>query len=147
MPGLVHGLGGRVELGVHVGHRLHDPGGDRERALLTVQELAEQPRRQVVTEFVALFLVQLVPLAGPVDRAELLGLLHHVRRVHRDRPVDPLGRVPLLVLAALVQVQQAGSAAVVVPVEPGGPGRRHVPGALLDGADVVIVGAHGTLPE
>ncbi|MFF3948099.1 DsbA family protein [Streptomyces sp. NPDC001902] len=33
MPGLVHDLGGRVELGVHVGHRTDDPGGADHGAL------------------------------------------------------------------------------------------------------------------
>ena len=134
VPRLVHGLGGRVELGVHVGHRLHDPRRDRQRALLAVQELAEQPRGQVMTELVPLLLGQHLPLPRPVDRAELLGLLHHVGRVDRDRPVDPLGRVPLLVLAALVQVEQPLPAVVVLPAEPGGSGRGHVPGAGLERA-------------
>jgi hypothetical protein len=48
VPGLVHGLGGGVELGIHLGHGLHDPGGHGQRALLTVQELAEQPGAKVV---------------------------------------------------------------------------------------------------
>jgi len=63
VPRLVHGLGRRVELGVHVGHGLDDPRGHRQRSLLTVQELAEQPGRQVMAEVGALGFGQDVPLA------------------------------------------------------------------------------------
>src|SRR6185312_10686224 len=91
-------------------------------------------------------LVELLPLGRAVDRAELLGLLHDVRGIDRDRPVDPLGRVPLLVLAALVEVEQPPPAVVVLPAEPGGPRGGHVPGAGRDRGGVVVVGAHGGLP-
>src|SRR5258706_14700569 len=111
-----------------------------------MQELAEQPGGQVVAQLVPLLLRQLVPLSRSVDRAELLGLIHNVGRVDRDRPVDPLGRVPLLVLAALVQVEQAAPAAVVLPAEPGGSGRGHVPGPGRDGGRVVVIRAHAGLP-
>src|ERR1700689_2465259 len=99
------------------------------------------------TEIVALGLVQLVPLRRAVDGAELLADLHHVRRIDRNAPVDPLRGVPLLVLAALVQIQQPGPAVVVLPVEPDGAGRRNVPRTWLDRHGVVVVGAHGSLPE
>jgi hypothetical protein len=105
VPGLVHDLGGGVELGVHVRHRFHDPGGHGQCALLTVQELAEQPGRQVMAQLVPLGLVQLLPLARPVDRHDLVAGFHDPQRIDRLTPVDPLGRVPLLVLAALVQVK------------------------------------------
>ena len=94
-------------------------------------------------ELVALGLVQLLPLARTVNRAELLGLLHDVRGVDGYAPVDALGGVPLLVLAALVEIEQAGTPVVVFPVEPGRAGGRYIPGAALDGADVVVVRTHG----
>ena len=142
VPGLVHGLGRGVELGVHVGHGLHDPRGHGQRALLTVQELAEQPGRQVMGQLVPLRLGQLLPLGRPVDRVQLAGHAHDVGRIHRQRPVDPLGRVPLLVLAPLVEAEQPVPPVVVLPGEPGVAGRRYVPGAGRDGRGVVVVGAH-----
>src|SRR5215472_18555841 len=99
-----------------------------------------------MVELVAFLLVQLLPLRRAVDRVELLGLLHHVARVDRDAPVDPLGGVPLLVLAALVQVEQAASAIVVFPAEARRSGGRDVPRAGLDRGRVVLVRAHSRLP-
>src|SRR5215475_15073488 len=100
-----------------------------------------------MVELVPLLLVQLLPLRRAVDRVELLGLLHHVAGVDRDAPVDPLGGVPLLVLAALVQVEQSAAAIVVFPAKPRCTGGRNVPGAGRDRRGVVLVRAHGILPE
>src|SRR6266571_849175 len=100
-----------------------------------------------MAEFLALGLGQPVPLPGTVDGAELVAHLHDVSRVHRELPVDPLGGVPLLVLATLVQVEQAATAAVVFPVETGGTGGRHVPCAGRDRGGVVVIGAHGGSPD
>src|SRR6266571_370627 len=100
-----------------------------------------------MAEFLALGLGQPVPLPGPVDRAELVAHLHDVRRIHRELPVDPLGGVPLLVLAALVQVEQPATAVVIFPVEAGGAGGRHIPRARRDFSGVVVVGAHGGSPD
>lgn len=50
VPGLVHGLGRRVELGVQVGDGLHNARGADHRALLAVQELAELPGRVVLAQ-------------------------------------------------------------------------------------------------
>src|SRR5260370_31798992 len=98
-------------------------------------------------ELIPLLLVQEVPLPGAVDRVELFGLLHHIARVDRYRPVNPLRRIPLLVLAALVEVQQPAAALVVLPAEPGRSRGGNVPGARLDRGGVVLVPAHGGLPE
>src|SRR6185312_6468962 len=136
------GLGGGVELGIHVRHGLDDPCRHGHRALLAVQELAEQPGTQLMPEFVALLLVQDLPLPRAVDRHELVRGLHDVGRVHRQIPFDPLGGVPLLVLAALVQVEQSLPAVVVLPAEAGGAGGGNVPGAGLDGDCVCVIGAH-----
>jgi len=124
---LVHGLGGGVELRVDVGHRFDDPPGHGQRALLAVQELAEEPGRHVVAELVPFGLVQLLVLARAVDRGQLLGRVHDVRVVNRLVPVDPLGGVPLLVLTPLVQVEQALPPVAVLPGEPRGTARRHIP--------------------
>src|SRR6266516_987242 len=65
----------------------------------------------------------------------------------RDGPVDPLGGVPLLILAALIQVQQPGPAVVVFPVEAGGTGNRYIPSASRDRGGVVVIRAHGGSPD
>src|SRR5580704_7001782 len=112
-----------------------------------MQELAEQPGGQVVVELVPLLLVKHVPLPRPVDGVELVGLLHHVGRVDRYRPVDPLRGIPLLVLAALIKIKQFAAALVVLPAEPCRPGGRNVPGPRLDRRGVVLVRAHGASPN
>src|ERR1035441_1464759 len=55
------------------------------------------------------------------------------------------GGVPLLVLAPLVQVEQPLPPVVVLPGEPGGPGRGNIPGARRHRRGVLLVGAHGGL--
>src|ERR1017187_6676880 len=100
-----------------------------------------------MAKLITLRLGQDFPLPRPVDRDEVLGLLHHIDRIYRDLPVDPLGGVPLLVRAALVEIEQPATAVVVLPAEPGGASGGYVPGAGLDGSGVVIVSAHGDLPE
>src|SRR5450755_1507114 len=100
-----------------------------------------------MTQLVALGLGQDLPLPRAVDRVEVFGLLHHIDRIYRDLPVDPFGGVPLLVLAALVKIEQPAPAVVVLPAEPGGASGGYVPGAGPDGSGVVIVSTHGDLPE
>src|SRR6266516_4000447 len=97
----------------------------------------------MMAEFLAIRLGQPFPLPGPVDGAELVTHLHHVRRVHREFPVDPLGGIPLLVLAALIEIEQPGSAAVVFPVEASRAGDGNIPGTGRDWGRVVLIGAHG----
>src|SRR6266567_1920363 len=95
---------------------------------------------------IALLLVEDLPLARAVDGHELVRGLHDVARVHRQIPIDPLGGVPLLVLAPLVQIEQPLPAVVVLPAEAGGAGGGNVPGAGLDGDGVGVVSAHGGAP-
>src|SRR5215472_12267787 len=95
-----------------------------------------------MAQLVAFLLVQDLPLPRAVDRHELVRGLHDVGRVHRQVPLDPLGGVPLLVLAALVQVEQPLAAVLVLPAEAGGAGGGNVPGAGLDGDCVCVVSAH-----
>src|SRR6516162_6482954 len=99
----------------------------------------------MMPQLIALGLVEDLPLPGTVDRDELIGGFHDVRRVHRQVPVDALDRIPLLVLATLVQIKEPLAAVVVLPRETGGAGGGDVPRAWLDGGGVVVVGAHGVL--
>ena len=61
VPRLVDHLCRRVKLAVHIGHGLHDLRCADERALLTMQELRELPRRGVMHEFAAIAFAHLLP--------------------------------------------------------------------------------------
>src|SRR6266487_2439063 len=98
-----------------------------------------------MAHLIPLSLVQLLPLPRPVDRGDLLAGLHDVRLDDRLVPVDPLGGVPLLVLAPLVQVQQPLPPVVVLPGESGRPSRGDVPGALVYRRRVQVMGTHDGL--
>jgi len=139
---LVHHLGGGVELGVEVRHGLDDLGGADQRALLAVEELGELPGDHVVAHLGALPLAERLPGARAVDGDGLLGGQQRVVEVDLVRPVDPLGRVPLPLLALVVEVEEPVAALVVLPVEGGGAAAGHVPAGLVDGKGV-DAGAHG----
>ena len=68
VAGLVHHLGGGVELGVDVGHRLDDLGRADQRPLLAVEELGEEPGGVVVADVVLLGPAHLHPRRRAVDR-------------------------------------------------------------------------------
>ena len=142
VPGLVHGLGGGVELGVEVGHGLDDPGRADHRALLAVQELGELPGGRVQAQFPDVVRPEPVPERGAVDREGLVRHAEHVVRVDLKVPVDPLDRVPLLVLALLVEREQPVPAVVVLPGEAGCPGHRHPPAGLGGCCGVQVMGGH-----
>ena len=127
VPRLVHRLGRRVELRVHVGHRLHDPRRADHRALLTVQKLAELPGGVVLPQLALLPLAHLRPVRRPVQGHRLLRRTERVVRVDLQVPVDPQLPVPLLVLALLVQGEKPLAAVVVLPAKTGRAGRRHPP--------------------
>ena len=83
VAGLVDHLGRRVELGVDVGHGLHDLRGADERALLAVHELAELPRRQVPAHVAALLRSSILSHHGePNERDDFV---RHRRAGCRDR--------------------------------------------------------------
>ena len=73
MAGLVHGLGGGVELRVHVGNDLDDLGRAHQRTLLAVQELREVPGRVVLAELSAAGFVGGLPGRAAEQRMELVG--------------------------------------------------------------------------
>jgi hypothetical protein len=66
-------------------------------------------------------------------------------RVDVEVPVDALDRVPLLVLALLVEREQFVAAVVVLPAEPGVAAERHVPGLGADRGGVELVSRHWLL--
>src|SRR5262249_47631645 len=84
-----------------------------------------------------------VVIGRPVDGHRLIGQTERVVRVDLEFPVDPLHRVPLLVLALLVQRQQLLPAVVVLPVEAGLAGERNLPQRRPDRRRVQVVGGHG----
>ena len=142
VPGLVHRLGGRVELGVDVRHGLDDPGRADHRALLAVQELGELPGCRVQPQFPDVARPEPVPEPGAVDRQGLVRHAEHVVGVDLKAPVDPLHRVPLLVLALGVEREQPVPAVVVLPVEPGCAGHRHAPAVISGCGGVQVMGGH-----
>ncbi|OFA61933.1 hypothetical protein BEN35_00410 [Streptomyces fradiae] len=127
VPGLVHGLGRGVELGVQVGDGLHDAGGADHGALLAVEELAELPGAVVPPQLALVAFGHPAPVPGAVEGEGLVGGAERVVGVHLQVPVDAADRVPLLVLALLVQGEQPVAPVVVVPAEAGGAGGRHLP--------------------
>ncbi len=117
VPGLVHGLGGRVELRVQVRDDLDDLGRAYHRALLAVQELRELPGLEVLAHLGATCVVCGVPHRAAEQRMELVGQLDRVHRVDVLRPVDARLRIPLLVLSLLIQRKEPGAPVVVLPRE------------------------------
>src|SRR5439155_5685911 len=107
-----------------------------QRALLTVEELRVRPRAHVVTKLVLLLLVHLLPDLRAEDRDVVVGAVVGRARVDVDRPVQAGVRVPLLLLALLVQGEESVPGLVVLPVEDRGGVAADVPLRLLDGERV-----------
>lgn len=145
VPGLVHGLRGGVELGVQVGDGLHDARRAHHRALLAVQELAELPGGVVLAQLAPVLFRHLRPVRGAVQGERLVGGAERVGGVDLQRPVDALVAVPLLVLALLVEGEEAFAAVVVVPAEPGGSGGGDLPDRLGGRGGVEVMCGHGRL--
>ncbi len=146
MAGLVHHLGGGIELGVHVRHGVDDLGRRDQRALLAVHELTDRMALQVEAQPVPLLLGHLVPEGRAVDRD---GLVRHPHRVLLEqllRPVDPCRGVPLLLLTLLVEIQQIGRAVLVFPVEGNLGGAIELPVRDLHGELINLLRRHWLLP-
>ena len=90
-------------------------------------------------------LAETVPEIVPVDRDGPVRHPHRVVRVHVLRPVEPVRRVPLLLLALGVQAQQVLAAVLVLPGERGGGVALDLPLGLLDGQPVEERAGHGIL--
>ena len=127
---LVDHLRGRVELGVDVGHRLHDLRRADQRALLAVHELAEAPGLDVPAQFAATLLGHVVPPRGAVDRHDLVGHADRVGQVDIRAPVEPVAADPLAPSALVVEAQQLLPPTRVVEVEHGGRRRLDAPFGL-----------------
>src|SRR3954462_7286648 len=142
MPRLVHRLSSGVELRVEIRNRLDDARARDHRALLAVQKLAELPRNLVPAPAV---LHPLRRLAPHVTAGERVGRLRDAERVVDVDvlvPVDPLGRVPLLVLALLVEGEEASATIVVLPRESAVTGEVYPPAVLgVDRGDVDLAAA------
>ena len=141
VAGLVDDLGGGVELGVEIGHALHDLRRAHEGTLLTVHELREAPGRTVAAHLVAILLAHPGPQRGVGDGNALIRHAERVARIDLERPVQAIRTHPLLARAAVVQTQQLLTAALVVEVEGGGHRRVDVPRGAVCGSDQR--GAHG----
>src|SRR3954447_7729486 len=143
MPRLVHRLSSGVELRVEIRNRLDDARTGDHRALLAVQELAELPRNLVPAPAVLHPLRRLAPHVTAEERVRRLGNPEGVVDVDILVPVDPLGRVPLLVLALLVEGEETSAAVVVLPREPAVTGKVNPPALLgVDRRDVDLAAAH-----
>src|ERR1700733_3966287 len=114
---LVDDLGGRVELGVDVGHGLHDLGRADERTLFAVHELAEPPRLDMAAEFPLALVGHLVPPLGAEDGEDLVGHADGIAQVDLLAPVEAVAADPLAPRPLVVQAQQLVAAAGVVEVE------------------------------
>src|SRR5215472_10205137 len=143
MARLVHHLGRRVELGVGIGHGLHDLGGGDERALLAVHELRERLRLQMMPHPRALLVGEPLPDRGAPDLHGTVVHHHRVLGIEILRPVDAGVRVPLLLLALVVQIQELLAAVLVFPGEGGLRPSFELPLGLLDGNLVAVRRGHG----
>ena len=115
MAGLVESLGGGVQLGVEGGGAGGQLGGDQQGALLAVQELGEAPGVLMQPELALARLAQ--PLVGRVARQvhQGRGLLEILIRPGAI-PVDVPLRIPVELLAQLVELADAVVLHPVVPV-------------------------------
>ena len=103
---LVDHLGGGVELGVDVGHGLHDLGRADQRTLLAVHELAEAPGLDVPAQLALALVGHLVPPVGAEERVDLVGHADGVGQVDLLAPVQPVAADPLAPGALVVEAQQ-----------------------------------------
>ena len=153
VAGLVHHLRGGVVLGVDPRHRLHDLRGADERALLAVHELRERPVLRLDAEAGATpcrptFERRAREVHLLADAVLVLVLLRDLLLVDVGVPREVVG-VPLRRLRLLVELDQRGAAALVVPGEDGvGLGAHRVldlvdvgVGDREDRVEVVDVGA------
>ena len=142
MPRLVHHLGRGVELAVEIGHGLHDLGGGDQRALLAMHELRDRRGLLVVADLDLLLVGQPVPDIGAEDRDGTVVELHRVLGIEILRPVDAQRRVPLLLLALVVELQQRLAPVIIFPGEAGLDGALELPLRQLDWQRIAIHRRH-----
>src|SRR5713226_4979627 len=130
---LVHDLGGRVELGVGIGDGLDDLGGGDEGALLAVHELGEGLGLEMMADARPLLGGEALPDWGAIDLDGPVIHHHGVLGVEVLGPVDPLGGIPLLLLALVVEGQELFAPVLVFPREGRIALAFELPLGLLDG--------------
>ncbi len=139
---LIHHLGRGIEFRVEIRHGLHDLGGRDQRALLAMNELGYLRRLQVMANLTPLLLVHPVPDVGAEDVDDPVVEHHRVLRIEVERPVDPFGRVPLLLLALGIELQQGLARLVVFPGEAGLGIAVELPLGLFDREHITVGRRH-----
>ena len=119
VTGFIHHLSRGIEFGVEIGNGLDDLGGADQCGLLALHELRDIPGLGMTAELDAFLLRHLLPHRRPVQGNAFIGQLHRVFEIELERPVDPVDRIPLHVLALLVQVHERRAAIVVFEIECG----------------------------
>jgi hypothetical protein len=104
VPRLVHHLGRSVLLRLVPGHGVDDLRGGEQRTLLAVEELAELPGDGLVPHALDLARVEAVPHRRAEDSDRRVGDETPLG-IDVDRPVEPLGGVPLVALGVLVETR------------------------------------------
>src|SRR6516225_2393497 len=142
MPRFVHDLGRSIKFGIEVGHGLHDLGGGDQRTLLAVHELRDLRGLQVMARLAPLLPGHPAPDIGAEYWDDAVVEHHRVLGVEIERPVDPFGGVPLLLLALVVELQQRRARIVVFPSETGLALTVELPFCLLDRQRIAIHRRH-----
>src|SRR6266571_3651645 len=98
-----------------------------------------------MTEADLLLVGQPPPDGRAVDRNEPVVDLLRVLRIEVERPIDPDRRIPLLLLALVIQGEQLGALVFVFPGERGLSLALESPPGLLDGQLIAIHRGHAGL--
>ena len=99
-----------------------------------------------MTNPAALLLVHAVPQVGAEDVDDPVVEHHRVFRIEVERPVDPLGGVPLLLLALGIELQQGLPRLVVLPGKTSLGVAVELPFGLLDREHVAVGRRHRIPP-
>src|SRR5438876_2477190 len=98
-----------------------------------------------MTEADLLLVGQPTPDGRAVDRNEPVVDLLRVLRIEVERPIDPDRRIPLLLLALVIQGEQLGALVFVFPGERGLSLTLESPPGLLDGQLIAVHRGHVSL--
>ena len=101
---------------------------------------------QVMAHLPALFFVHPVPQIRAEDVDDPVVQHHRVLRIEIERPVDPVGRVPLLLLALGIELQQGFARLVVFPSKIGLGIAVELPLGLLDREHIAVGRRHRVSP-
>src|SRR5438445_2697746 len=98
-----------------------------------------------MTEADLLLVGQPTPDGLAVDRNELVVALLLFLRIEVERPIDPDRRIPLLLLALVIQGEQLGALVFIFPGERGLSLALEGPPGLLDGQLIAVHRSHVSL--